>query len=352
MNEFLTKTFYHNTIQQWAISFLFIFGAVIVAKIVYWAFGNIVKKATEKTKSRLDDIIVDMIEEPIVFGITILGIFIGMERLTFPHGFDTFLNKIYHVLVAINVTWLIARTIDALIKEYIAPWVDKSDKNLDNQLLPVIRKGLKIIIWSLGIIVALNNAGYDVGALIAGLGIGGLAFAMAAKDTVSNFFGGVTVFTDKPFKLGDRIKINGFDGTIVDIGVRSTRLKTLDNRIVTIPNAKFTDSFIENVTSEPNRKVVLNLGLTYDTPPDKMKLALEILKEINQENASTEEEALVMFNSFGDFSLGIWFAYYIKSGESILQTQTDMNLAILKKFNENGLEFAFPTQTLYTINQK
>lgn len=352
MQDFFNKTFYHNTIQQWALSLLIILGSIVLAKFVYWIFGNIIKKATSKTKTTLDDLIIDMVEEPVVFGITILGIFIGMERLDFPHGFDGFLDKIYQVLIAINITWLIARTVDALIREYVAPWVNKTEGDLDDQLLPVVRKGFRFIIWSLGLIVALNNAGYDVGALIAGLGLGGLAFAMAAKDTVSNFFGGITVFADKPFKIGERIKIDGFDGTILEIGIRSTRLRTLEGRIVTIPNAKWTDSYIENITVEPSRKIVLNLGLTYETTPENMKLAMKILKEVNANHASTEDEALVSFNSWGDFSLGIFVAYYIKSGEDILQTQTDINLEILTRFNEKGLEFAFPTQTLYNINQK
>lgn len=352
MDSFFNKIFYHNTIQQWGITLLIILGAIILAKIVYWLFGNIIKKATAKTKSKLDDLIIDMIEEPVVFAITILGIFIGMERLTFPHGFEDFLDKIYQVLIAINITWLVARTVDALIKEYISPLVEKTEGDLDNQMLPLVRKGLRFIIWTLGIIVALNNVGYDVAALIAGLGLGGLAFAMAAKDTVSNFFGGITVFTDKPFKIGERIKIGGYDGIVLEIGIRSTRLKTFEGRIIIIPNLKFTDSYIENVTVEPSRKVVLNLGLTYDTSHENMKLSLDILKEINENNTSTENEALLSFNAFGDFSLGIFFAYYIKSGEDILQTQTDINLEILAKFNEKGLEFAFPTQTLYNINQK
>ena len=350
MNNFLEKAFYHNTIKQWAISLFIILGAVVLAKIVYWIFGNIIKKTIKKSK--IGTIVIDMIEEPIVFAITLIGIFIGMERLSFPHGFESFLDKVYQILIAINVTWLIARTVDSLIKEYITPLVNKSEGDLDDQLLPIIRKGLRLTIWILGIIVALNNVGYDVGALIAGLGIGGLAFALAAKDSISNFFGGITVFIDKPFVLGDRIKIDGFDGTVTEIGIRSTRLKTLEGRIITIPNLKFTDSYIENVTLEPARKVVLNLGLTYDTTPENLELGMGILREINANHTSTEIEALVSFNAFGDFALGIFFAYYIKAGENILTAQSEINIAILSRFNEKNLEFAFPTQTLYNINQK
>ncbi|MGL5272664.1 MAG: mechanosensitive ion channel family protein, partial [Phocaeicola sp.] len=202
-----------------------------------------------------------------------------------------------------------------------------------------------------GIIMGLKNAGYDVGAVIAGLGIVGLAVAMAAKDTVSNFFGGVTIFSDKPFRIGDRIKIGSYDGFIHEIGLRSFRLRTLNGTIVTIPNSKVTDSLIENVTLEPSRKVTLNLGLTYETSPEKVKEAIEILRDIASLHTSLEENIVVSFNQYGDFSLGILFIYYIKKGEDILQAQTDINLSILTRFNERKIQFAYPTQTLYVNNQ-
>jgi len=188
-----------------------------------------------------------------------------------------------------------------------------------------------------------------VGALIAGLGIGGLALAMAAKDTVSNVSGGVTVFTDQPFRINDRIKVAGYDGTVLEIGVRSTKLQTLEGRMVTIPNAKFADAPVENVSREPSRKVVLNLGLTYDTQPEKMQQAMDLLKTICDENGNTEEIVTISFNGFGDFAMNIMFIYYISKGADIANTQTEINMNILRRFNNNGLEFAFPTQTLYTI---
>jgi len=348
--EFLDKTFYFNTIQSWIISAGIIIGVIILAKITFWLFGKVIKKMTAKTKSTLDDIIVDMIEEPVVTGIAILGFWAAFSRLTFPDSFNSIIDKAFFFAIIVNITWLIARTINALIEAYIVPLTEKTENDLDDQLIPILKKSIRSIIWIIGIIVALNNAGFDVGAVIAGLGIGGLALAMAAKDTVSNVFGGFTIFTDKPFKIKDRIKIGGFDGTVSEIGIRSTRLTTLEGRVVTIPNAKFADSMVENVSLEPNRKVVLNLGLTYDTSAENMKLAMKILKEIIDSNNDTEENALISFNSFGDFSLGILFIYYIKKDSDILNTQTDINIQILTKFNENKLEFAFPTQTIFTQN--
>lgn len=201
---------------------------------------------------------------------------------------------------------------------------------------------------AIAFIVAMNNAGYDVGALIAGLGIGGLALAMAAKDTVSNVFGGFTVFTDRPFVINDRVQILDYDGFIREIGVRSTRLQTLAGRMVTIPNATFQDTPVENITAEPTRKVSMEIGLTYDMTPARMRRAIEVLREIADAHDGVNDDTLVAFTGFGDFAMTILFSYYIVKDADILQTQTDINLAILDRFNAEGLEMAFPTQTIYT----
>ncbi len=349
MQEIFEKTFYGNTVAEWGVAILIIIGSFVLSKIVYWLFSNIVKRVTAKTKSKLDDIIVDMIEEPIVMAIVLGGFWYGVSYLNMSENADAFFSKVFYVALTFDVSWLVVRLVDAVIVEYLTPLVEKTDGNLDDQLLPIIRKSVKTGIWIVAIVVGLNNAGYDVGALIAGLGIGGLALAMAAKDSVANLFGGLTVFMDKPFKLGDRIKIGGFDGTIIEIGMRTSRLKTLDNRIVTIPNKNFTDSFIENVSSEPNRKFNLMLGLTYDTKPEEIEHALEILKDIAKENKSLEEDGVVaIFDSFGDFSLNVRFIFYSKKGEDNWQVGNDVNFEILKRFNAAGLDFAFPTQTIIT----
>ena len=347
MKEFLAREFYHNTVTEWGITLLIILGSIVAGKVLYWVFGNVIKKLTSKTKTKIDDIIVDMIEEPVVLALTIVGLWYGLHRLEFTEGMYDFMGKVYHILITLNVTWLIARLVDAIIKEYVIPLTEKTESDIDDQIVPIVRKGLKTAIWILGVIVALNNAGYDVGALIAGLGIGGLALAMAAKDSVSNIFGGIMIFTDKPFKVGDRIKINGFDGIISEVGIRTSRMRTLEGRLVTIPNSQFTGNMVENVTVEPTRKVVLNLGLTYDTSADEIEKGIVLLKEIGLNNDDVNNEFLVSFNSFGDFSLGILFIYYINPGSDILETQTAMNLEILRKFEANGLDMAFPTQTIY-----
>jgi len=347
--ELLQETYYGNTLLAWMTSLGIILLSLILGKVIYWIFSKIVRAFTSKTKTKLDDIIVDMIEEPVVFAIIATGIWFGLTILVLPEMAANAVSHSYSIILALLIGWMAARLFDAIYLEYLLPLADKSDNDLDDQLMPILRKGVKATIWVLAIIIGLNNAGYNVGALIAGLGIGGLALAMAAKDTVSNIFGGFTIFTDIPFRLKDRIVVSGYDGTVEEIGVRSTRLKTLAGRMVTIPNAAFADAPVENISIEPSRKIVLDLGMTYDTSPNQMQEAMDTLKAINDANEHTEEKTVIAFNGFGDFAMNIMFVYYISKGSDIAVTQTEINMAILKQFNEKGLEFAFPTQTLYNV---
>ncbi|MEN8119537.1 MAG: mechanosensitive ion channel family protein [Bacteroidota bacterium] len=350
MNDFVSETFYNNTIGEWAIALVIIVASVIIAKLVYFIISKVVKKFTERSKSKLDDLIVDMIEEPIVFAIIIAGVWYGLNFLNLTEWWENFIGKVYYILIIFNIAWMLNRLFDALVNEYLMPLVEKSDSDLDDQLLPIARKGIKITVWVIAIVVGLNNAGYDIGALLAGLGIGGLALAMAAKDSVANLFGGFTIFTDKPFTIHDRIKADGFDGTVEEIGIRSTRLKTLEGRMVTIPNALFASESIENISSETRRKIALDLGLTYDTSPDSMQEAMDILQEIAKNNKSVDNDDVVTaFTEFGDSAMIIRFVYYIIKGEDIYNTTSAINMEILKKFNENKFDFAFPSQTIYTV---
>jgi len=347
--DFLQNTFLGNTLEHWLIALAWAVGGIIVARILYKVVGSIARKLTAKTRSNLDDLIVDKLEEPLVLALTIIALRSAYAQLSFGDSVDDFVDTSITVAYALNITWGVARLVDATIMNFFVPFTLRSESTMMDQFAPILRKGLRGGIWVLGIILALNNAGYDVGALLAGVGIGGLALAMAAKDFVSNMFGGITVFVDQPFKAGDRIQIAGYDGTIEEIGLRSTRLRTLAGRIVIIPNFKFTDSFLENVTNEPSRKIACTLGLTYDTKPEQVEEAIGILKAIIFERSDAlEQEPTIWFDSFGDFSLNVKMVYYIKKEGHWAHSPSEVNLEILKRFNAAGLEFAFPTQTLLT----
>ncbi len=352
MQDFLSQTFYGNTMNQWAIALGITVGAFLVGKTLYWITSGVVRRLTRRTETKLDDFILDTVSEPVVVIITVLGLRIAMSTLNFSVGASTFLTNATQAALVLAVTWMVARLWESIVRGVLAPLAAKTESDLDEQLLPIARRGGAGAIWVFGLIVALNNAGYDVAALIAGLGIGGLALAMAAKDTVSNVFGGFTIFSDRPFALGDRIVISGIDGTVEEIGIRSTRLRKLDGRQVTIPNSRFADSPVENVSREPSRKVSLNLGLTYDTDPTQMQRAMDVLQEIADAHAENlvADKTAIGFNAFGDFAMNVLFIYYIAPGEDILEIQTSVNSQILERFNAEGLDFAFPTQTIYTVS--
>lgn len=346
-DSFLTRnSYYGNTLQEWLIALLIVLAAVIVGRILYWLFSAVAAKLTGRTKTRPDNILITTLKRPVSLVATLLGIWYGSNTLTFSEPVQTGIRQLFQIVVIFTIAWLLIRVLEALFTQYLVPMVGKTETDLDDQLLPILRTGTKTVIWVMAIIIALDNAGYDVGALLAGLGIGGLALAMAAKDTISNIFGGFTIFTDKPFTLRDRIKVSGYDGTVKEVGLRSTRVETLAGTIVTIPNSTFAATPVENISLEPSRKIVATLGLTYDTTPEQVNMAMETLQSIAAKNPDLEENGVAAFTEFGDFSMNLSFIYRIRKDSDILRTQTAVNLAILSEFNSKGLEFAFPTQTL------
>ena len=278
--DILNKIFFGNTLFEWGVGLIILLGSFIVVKILYWIFSKIIKKATSKTKNKLDDVLVEKLERPIVFFVFLIAYWVAIHYLNFQESLLNNLEKVAYFALAINITSVLAKITDALIVHIVMPLTEKTESGFDDQLIPVIRKALKALIWSLGLIIGLDNIGFDITAMIAGLGIGGLALALAAQDSVKNIFAGVMIFLDKPFKLKDRIQISGFDGTVEEVGIRSTRIRTLEGRIVTIPNCTFTDNSVINVSSQPALKVKINLGLTYDTDENDMQKAIDILEDI------------------------------------------------------------------------
>ena len=345
----LQDSFFGNKVSDWLISLSIIAGALILNKIIVLLNKHVIQKLTGKTKSRLDDILFQMLESPVLLGIALFAIWVAARRLNLGFQVENIIAKSYKILTVVNITWFVARLVNALIEEY---WVPKADngksKILDTHLISILRRTILAIIWALGIVMALNNVGVNVGALLGTLGIGGLAFALAAQDTIKNIFGGVTIFTDRPFRIGDRIKVDKFEGTVEDIGIRSTRIRTLEKRLVTIPNYKMVDAPIENITEEPMRRVLMKLGLTYQTTPEKMTEALAILKDMpNRVKHIDQKDVVAAFTEFTDFALVITFVYFIKKQGDVMETPSEVNSEILSSFKKAKINFAYPTQTIY-----
>jgi MscS family membrane protein len=340
------QKFYHNTLEHWLISLAIVVATVLFARFIYWFINFFLKQLTSRTSTQLDDVILDQLKSPAIFAIILTGLWYALERLHFSVRADTFFSRAFTLLIAVNITWLFVRILNALIKEFLLPYSQRDDNNLDEQLIRLLQQAVRVILWSLGLVVGLNNAGFDVAALIAGLGIGGLAIALASQDTVKNMFGGVILFLDKPFRIGDRVVIDSMDGLIMDIGIRSTRIRTQEGRLVTIPNAYFSEKPIQNVTQGPFFRVNVTLGLVYSTSYEKMQEAVAILKAIAKENEWLEGDSVVLFEQFSAYSMDIKVSFFIKPGAEIFEVRSTLNFQILKRFKEADLEFAYPTQTV------
>ena len=341
----LDEIYLNNTLETWLYALFIAGGAIVLGKLLYWSIQKTLKVYTKATKNDLDFIFIDMIEEPLSLAITLIGIWFAIDLLTMSEAVKKFIDSVFYFVVIFNIAWFANRLFNALMEKYVVPKIKKSETDLDDILYPIIRKIVAISIWTITIVIGIDNAGYNVTTMITGLGIGGLVFALAAKDAVSNLFGGFIIFSDKPFDLNDRIILNGFEGYVREIGLRSTKLETLDGRMVTMPNSKVTDNPVLNVSKEKGRKIKFTLGLTYATQPQDIELAKNILTKIITQNECTRD-AVIAFDSFGDFSLNILVIYWVKSGSPIAGTNDTINMSILKEFNENKLNFAFPTQTL------
>jgi MscS family membrane protein len=342
--EFFQKTFYGNTISDWLIAAVIILSSLVISKVVYWLFKHTITRLTQKTKTRIDDIIVDMMEEPVSLAVILIGFHFAFEMLTVSANVSVFKAKVFQFLFILNVAWLIERLVNSLFENYLVPLTEETENDLDDIVVPIVQKGTAFTIWSLGIVVGLNNAGYDVGAVLAGLGIGGLAFAIAAKDTVSNMFGGLTIFIDKPFVKGDRVKVKGVDGRIHDIGLRTTKLETMEGRRLTIPNSAFIDNPVENISSEPTRKIVQTIKLAHTNNYTKVNEAILFIKGILDKNKNIEKEkSIVSFTSIEDTGFVIQLIYFIlpKSSKEIFDTQTEVNMEILTTLEQNWIKLSY-----------
>ena len=343
--------YYGNSLRDWGISLLIIVGAVVVNKLISLINRRVVRRLTARSSTRIDDLLSEALEPPILLGVMLFAVWISLGRLNgLGQKFHDVLYKAYEVLVTLNFTWLFARLLSRFIEAALTKGEGSAAArlNINSHLLPLIRRGVLIVVWAIGIITALHNIGVTVTTLMGTLGIGGMAFALASQDTIKNIFGGITIFTDQMFQIGDIIRIGDTEGTVVDVGLRSTRLRTYDHRLVILPNSKLIDAVVTNISSEPGRPIVIDLGLTCDTSPEKMRQAMAILSSIDGRVHGVEPGSIIAsFVAFAESSLTIRLIYFIRKSANILGTQTEVNLDILSQFNAAGLNFAFPTQTIY-----
>jgi len=279
---------------------------------------------------------------------------IGFFSLTYPNlqlpvRATFYLNVLLQLLAAAGVIWQIFNLVDAFTG-YLSRITRKTTSKLDDQLIPLVGKLLKVLALLLGVITVIQSYGYSIASIVAGLGLGGLAIALAAQNTLANFFGSLVIFLDKPFQVGDYIRVDGAEGTVEEVGFRSTRLRTPENSVVTLPNSKLADAQIDNLGLRQFRRIRMLLGLTYSTTPLQMQAFVEGIRAIIAANPFMRKDAYeVHFNEFGAYSLNVLVICFLKVGSIAeeLREKHNFYLEILRLAAHLGVEFAFPTQTLH-----
>ena len=274
---------------------------------------------------------------------------IGFPMLLFPIKVSQLATIATQALAAYSGVWLAYRLIDVLT-DFLEAKAAHTETKLDDQLVPLVSKTLKVFVSVVGGIFVLQNLDVDVGSLLAGLGLGGLAFALAAKDTVANFFGSVMIFIDKPFQIGDWIVMQSVEGIIEEVGFRTSRVRTFYNSVVTVPNSLVVNSTIDNWGRRQYRRYITTLGLTYDTTPDKVQAFCEGVRAIISGLPGMRKDYyMVEFKDFGASALEIMVYCFMvaPTWNDEMRTRTRLNLETLRLAQKLGVSFAFPTQTVH-----
>jgi len=349
--EALQRPLMGYPLWQYVASFIWIVVAFVAAAVVDFLMTHQLRRLAAKTKTDLDERFLELAHKPVRVLITLALLNVGIRTFSWPTWAEMILSTLFVVGMAIAVVYLVMGIVD-LIVEAVERRFFTHDVHLARLILPILGRCAKVFVIVIGALSAAQYLGLPITSLLAGLGIGGIAVALAAQSTLANFLGTITILTDRAFRVGDRIQIDNFDGVVEFIGLRSTRLRTQEGHLVTIPNKTVADAGISNVTSRPNIRQLITVSLTYDTTAEQMQRAIALLREIFANHPLTQD-AWVYWRDYAAHSLDIFVVYWCKTNDykKFLQALEEINLEIKKRFDDAGFEFAFPTQTIYLHQQ-
>ena len=354
LERFLPKIFFDIQFLDIALwQWIGLLGLVLLAAIVSWFLTVFVMRifgtAVAFTKTTIDDKMRVAAAGPIRLGIAILVFRVGLVPLGLGVETMQFFSALLSALFIVAVTWLLLRISDVLSSVVEARLVERGELGAI-ALVPPGRKFVKAIVVILAFVAILSNFGFNVAALLAGLGVGGIAVALAAQKTIENLFGGIILYTDRPVRVGDFCRFGDKMGTIEEIGIRSTRVRTLDHTLISIPNATFSNMEIDNITARERIRLLAILTVRYETTPDQLRYILvEIRKLLYSHERVISDTPRVRFINFGAYSLDIEVLAYVNSTDwaEFLGIREDIFLRIMDIIEASGSGFAFPSQTLY-----
>lgn len=356
LNEvaFLQPRFLGNPLWQYVSTLLYVILAFGVSKVLDYLVKTRLQAWAERTPNHWDDLLVRLVDGPVKVISFVILLNIGLKLFEWPLAFEAYIARGTLILVAFSVVYVLLKTIDAAADLWQARLKHDGERSFNLHFVSLVGKAAKVVLCIVAFLTLLQNLGVNITALLGSVSVLGLALGLAAQDTVANLFGAVSVFLDRPFKVGDRIRVGTeVDGTVEEMGLRATRVRTADGFLVTVPNKQVGNNTVTNITARPTIRVVLDYGITYDTPADRVRLASTILNEIFVSHAATSE-VNVHFNRFADFFLNLNVVWKCKTTEwkeytAILQ---ELNLRVKERFDAEKIEFAFPTQTVHLRKQE
>ncbi len=350
LDEFLSTALFGITAQQ----LLFAAVAVTVGFFGGRVLERVIDGIAERTpEGSMREAVVSALGRPAAWGVRVAGIWVALKGMPLEAvdamDVDALVDRLAQGTSVALGTWLGVRIVQG-VADVLTERAEATEGTFDDQLVPIFRKAAIAFLVVAGVVMVIQNLGYSAASLLAGFGLGGAALAFASKDTVANFFGSIVIFVDRPFQIGDWVEVGEVEGTVETVGIRVTRIRTFANALLTIPNATFTTSPINNWSRMKKRRIKMTIGLTYGTTPDKMRQAVEAIREvIRNDDRLHQDFFLVNFYDFGASSLDIFCYLFTRTTNwaQHMQIREEFMLRVMESIKGLGLDFAFPTTTVH-----
>jgi MscS family membrane protein len=344
--EWLNAIYWNNPVRDYLVAGGMAVGAFFLGMIIAGLLRRWVIRGSAQTKGKFDDVIAGVGHRLVMVLVFLAGLHAAFRVLALPDWMDQTLWGLFVMAWTVLGTLSISRLLNGFLVHFVKRHAEEGESLLDAQLVPIIRTVVSVGVWLVAGLFALSNLGFNIGSILAGLGIGGLALAMASKDLLSNIFGAFTILVQGPFRVGDAIKYQGQTGTVESLGLRATRIRTYDGHLVTVPNALATTSVVENISRRPSFRVLFQLGLEYGTSREQNDRAVTLITEAIEGVEGTKKGPLIHFIEFGESALVYQVLYHIEAQGSILDIRHAVNGRILQALETANINLAFPTITL------
>jgi MscS family membrane protein len=342
LKHFLDQVYFGNTMDRYLYFFLIIIGAAILARMVYYFFKNSARKMAKKTKTNIDDLIIDFVEEPITLLFVIGGFFFAFKVLAMTAPVTKFVNQVIFIVFLLAVTWLITRMFDVLVETFLTPLASKTETKLDDQIIPVITTMVKVSIWVMVVIVMLSEMGYDVLSLITGLGVGGAAIAIAAKESLGQMFGGLNIFMNKPYQMDDTIVYKGIEGKVEEVGLRMTSIRTVEDTRILVPNSEISNNLLENLSARRARRALLFVAVAPETDAEGLERCSDLIKKALEKTPGVRKGVSCDLYDFVSYSMTFRIVYWIEDIPNYFRLRHTANIAVKRALENAGVRLAAP----------